>query len=404
MTLGPISCLRMALLCSALSAPWAATAAEANYKLDTGDIVEIDIFGMPEFKRRATVNIDGDVAIPFVGGLHASGLSLAELRSSIGAALIGVGAMQSPQVTVEIAEHRPFFISGDVSRPGATAYRKGLTVRHAIALSGGFDALRFRSENPLMAAPELRAKHQALLLDLARAEARIASVQAEIGNQTDFEMEAASSTQGASAKVIEEITKAERHSLAARMQEWAKQHEFHRVKIEQAREQVAALTGSLEQQSEAAKYQKAAMERTTANVMKGVTAINRGDEERRSLALMKSTETDTRSRLASASTDLANAVRELDRMSADRAASLQKSFEAATVEREKLKLDLRAMTEKLLYAGALKAQMGKAAAPEITIHRNADGEKTSFSADQDTLIKPGDLIEIAIDPMALASR
>ena len=404
MTALTLSRLRAALLGAALCAPWSMPAAAGTYTLDTGDILEIDIFGMPDFKRRVAVNADGDIAIPFIGGLPASGLSLAQLRSSIGAALIKVGAMQNPQVTVEVAEHRPFFISGDVSRPGATAWRKGLTVRHAIALSGGFDALRFRSENPLMAAPDLRSKHQAQLLDLARAEARLASVQSEIANRTDFEIEAAANAQGAAAKVLENIAKAERHALAARMQEWAKSHEFQRMKVEQAREQVAALTGSLEQQTEAAKYQKTAMERTAANVMKGVAAINRGDEERRSLAMMKATETDTRSRLAAAATDLATAEREFDRMAADRTASLQKAFEAATVEREKIKLDLRALAEKLLYAGALKAQMGRAAAPEITIHRNKDGETSSFAADQDTPIRPGDLIEVMIDPMAVAGR
>ena len=398
------SVLSLALACLAFSAPAPIRAAEASYRLDTGDIVEIDIFGMPDFKRRATVNIDGDVAIPFVGGLHASGLSLAELRSSIGDALIRAGAMQSPQVTVEIAEHRPFFISGDVSRPGATAYRKGLTVRHAIALSGGFDALRFRSENPLMAAPELRSKHQALLLDFARAEARIASLQAEIDGKADFRIEPATVPQGPAAKVLEDIAKAERHALATRTQEWAKQLEFQRGKVGQAREQVASLTSSLEQQTEAAIYQKAAMERAAANVMKGVAAVNRGDEERRSLAMMKATETDTRSRLSTANADLNASLRELDRMSADHAASLQKSFEAASVEREKIKLDLRALAEKLLYAGALKAQMGRAASPEITIHRTVDGEKTSFAADQDTEILPGDLIEVMIDPMAVAGR
>ncbi len=404
MMVSPASCLRLVLLCTVLSGPGPAIATESNYKLDTGDIVEIDIFGMPDFKRRATVNIDGDVAIPFVGGLHASGLSLSDLRSSIGAALIRAGAMQNPQVTVEITEHRPFFISGDVSRPGATAWRKGLTVRHAIALSGGFDALRFRSENPLMATPELRSRQQALLLDLARAETRIASLRAEIADKTDFEMAEASTPQGASTQVMEDIAKAERHALLSRVQQWKKQTEFQQRKVEQARELVAALTESLDQQSEAAKFQKTAMERTTANVAKGVAAINRGDEERRSLAMMKASETDTRSRLASANTDLATALRELDRATADRTATLQKNFEAASVEREKVKLDLRALTEKLLYAGALKAQIGRAAAPEIVIHRNVDGEKTSFNADQDTQIQPGDLIEITIDPMAVAGR
>ncbi len=403
MTSHPPSRLRLALLATALCAPWMACAAEGTYKLDTGDIVEIDIFGMPEFKRRVAVNIDGDVAIPFVGGLPASGLSLAELRRSIGAALIGAGAMQNPQVTVEIAEHRPFFISGDVSRPGATAYRKGLTVRHAIALSGGFDALRFRSENPLMAAPELRARHQALLLDLARAEARLASAHAEAADKSDFEL-ATPNLQGAASGVLEDIARGERHALATRMQEWTKQQEFQRMKVAQAREQVAALTNSLEQQTEAAKHQTVAMERTAANVMKGVAAINRGDEERRSLAMMKATETDTRSRLASANTEWATARRELDKMAAERAANLQKAIEAASVDREKIKLELRALAEKLLYAGTLKAQMGRAATPEITIHRMVHGEKTSIVADQDTQILPGDLIEVMIDPMAVASR
>ena len=359
---------------------------------------------MPDFKRRATVNVDGEVAIPFVGALQAAGLSLAELRASIGAGLIRMGAMQNPQVTVEMAEHRPFYISGDVSRPGAIAYRKGLTVRHAIALSGGFDALRFRTENPLMIAPELRSRRQALLIDLARAEARLASVQAEIANQTDFKISPSDLPQEASAKVLEEIIMAERHALAARLKEWDKQHEFHRLKVEQAREQVTALSGSLDQQSEAAKFQKIAMERTAANVAKGVAAINRGDEERRSLAQIKATETDTRSRLASANTDLAAAVRELDRMANDRASNLQKAFEAASVEREKIMLDIRALGEKLLYAGALKAQMGRATTPDIMIHRIVDGAKSSFAADADTQIHPGDLIDIMIDPIAATAN
>ena len=243
MTTRSISGLCMVLLCATLSTTWPAWAGDKAYKLDTGDIVEIDIFGMPEFKRRATVNVDGEVAIPFVGALQAAGLSLAELRASIGAGLIRMGAMQNPQVTVEMAEHRPFYISGDVSRPGAIAYRKGLTVRHAIALSGGFDALRFRTENPLMMAPELRSRRQALLLDLARAETRLASVQAEIANQADFKISPSALPQEASTKVLEDIILAERQALAARMKEWEKQHEFHRLKVEQAREQVAAELG-----------------------------------------------------------------------------------------------------------------------------------------------------------------
>ena len=369
------------------------------YLLDTGDAIEMDVYGMPDFKRRMAVNVDGDISLPFAGSVHAAGLSLAGLRDAIAAALATAGAMDKPQVTLEIAEYRPFYIAGDVSRPGAIPFRRGLTVRHAVALAGGTDALRFRSENPLMMAPDLRSRHQSLLLDLARTQAKLAAIQAEFAGRPDFAFHPDDQPKGVAPKVMEDIVAAERQALASRLQEWTKQTAFQRERIAQSRLQVANLTTSLEQQVEAARYQAAAAERTAGNVARGVAGINRGDEERRNAALMKAQETDTRSRLAAASTELATSIRDLDRLEGEHRASLVRDAEQLSIDREKIGLDVRASAEKLLYAGAIKAQIGHAAEPEVIIHR----DRQRIAADADTEVRPGDLVEVTINPEAVAA-
>jgi len=44
----------------------------------------------------------------------------------------------SPNVHVNIEEYRPFYINGQVKKPGGYPYQPGLTIQRAISLAGGF--------------------------------------------------------------------------------------------------------------------------------------------------------------------------------------------------------------------------------------------------------------------------
>ena len=44
----------------------------------------------------------------------------------------------NPRVTIEVVNYRPFYILGQVNRPGSYSYVEGMTVRMAIAIAGGF--------------------------------------------------------------------------------------------------------------------------------------------------------------------------------------------------------------------------------------------------------------------------
>jgi polysaccharide export outer membrane protein len=48
------------------------------------------------------------------------------------------GYVREPNVSAEIMNYRPFFILGEVSKPGSYPYSSNLTVMNAVATAGGF--------------------------------------------------------------------------------------------------------------------------------------------------------------------------------------------------------------------------------------------------------------------------
>ena len=53
-------------------------------------------------------------------------------------ARLGAKYVRDPQVTVDIHQHRPFFILGEVRTPGQYPYVSGMTVETAVAIAGGY--------------------------------------------------------------------------------------------------------------------------------------------------------------------------------------------------------------------------------------------------------------------------
>lgn len=46
--------------------------------------------------------------------------------------------MRDPRVNVEVLQYRPFYIIGEVSKPGEYPYRNGMNIMSAVAVAGGF--------------------------------------------------------------------------------------------------------------------------------------------------------------------------------------------------------------------------------------------------------------------------
>jgi polysaccharide export outer membrane protein len=107
------------------------------YTLDTGDMVRITVYGDANLTNSYNIDASGAIAFPLVGEIQARGLTAQQTASKIATALTN-GYMRNPDVSVEIAQYRPFFIQGEVMQGGQYPYVYGMSVRAAISRAGGF--------------------------------------------------------------------------------------------------------------------------------------------------------------------------------------------------------------------------------------------------------------------------
>lgn len=118
--------------------PTAARAAGGErYPLDSGDKLRIVIFGEEHLTRSYTVDGSGHISMPLIGAVAARGLTTFELENRI-AAQLKEKYVKDPKVTIEVEIYRPFFILGEVRRPGQYPYVTGMTVETAVAIAGGY--------------------------------------------------------------------------------------------------------------------------------------------------------------------------------------------------------------------------------------------------------------------------
>jgi polysaccharide export outer membrane protein len=77
------------------------------------------------------------VDIPLVGQVKAKGLTTVEFGHAVEDALRD-GFLKDPKVSIEVMNYRPFYILGEVTKPGEYPYSNGLTVLNAVATANGF--------------------------------------------------------------------------------------------------------------------------------------------------------------------------------------------------------------------------------------------------------------------------
>lgn len=107
-----------------------------EYRLGPGDQLRITVFGEPDLTGQYLVGSQGRIAYPLVGEIDAAGSTLLEFTDRLQTALSAF--LRAPNVSVEVANYRPFFILGEVQRPGTYPYSANLTVLNAVATAGGF--------------------------------------------------------------------------------------------------------------------------------------------------------------------------------------------------------------------------------------------------------------------------
>ena len=115
----------------------AAAASDQDYKLGVSDRVRINVYNEPTLSGEFPVNANGAIAVPLIGDVGAVGKTTSELSREIETRLAD-GYLREPRVAIDVIGFRPFYILGEVNKPGEYPYSSGLTVMNAVATAQGF--------------------------------------------------------------------------------------------------------------------------------------------------------------------------------------------------------------------------------------------------------------------------
>jgi len=113
--------------------------AENRYVLGAGDKLQIYVYGLEAFKNATfIVADDGTLSLPLMDKVPAAGKTVGELEATIKSTLADQQILKNPLVNVQPAGLRPYYILGEVNKPGEYEYTPGMTVLAAVSKAGGF--------------------------------------------------------------------------------------------------------------------------------------------------------------------------------------------------------------------------------------------------------------------------
>ncbi len=111
-----------------------------EYTIGPQDVLDIDVFGLPELSKTVRVSSDGTIMLALLGRLRASGLTVEQFRQQL-ETMYAKTYLQNPQVTVFVHEihSRPISVTGAVDHPGVFQLADNQTLIDVISVAGGLN-------------------------------------------------------------------------------------------------------------------------------------------------------------------------------------------------------------------------------------------------------------------------
>lgn len=406
------------LLILFLLVPPRAHAAQAEYVLAPGDVVEVGVVGVPDLRHRATIDVDGRASFPLLGSIHAAGLTVAELDKQI-KSLLSTKAFRARQtdsrgrslatqdndvvmispeeVIVEVAEYRPVYLNGDVAKPGAQTYRPGMTVRQAIALAGGYDTMRFRSRDPFLDSADFHSDYYDLWTEFAKVSAEIARLQAELDGKSTFQRPGLGDVP-LPAPVTSKIIDLESQRFGVDTADLAKEKRYLSEAIAQEDRRIEVLDQQRQSEKQDADADAADYKEVMSNFRKGILPTTRVSETRR-LTLESATRVlQTTALLNDVERKRSEFARSLEGIDDKRRKELLQNMQDATVRLNDVRDRLQSVSEKLLYAGMARSQLtrGPGGEPDVKVFRKEKDTTATMVANDQTELMPGDVVDVKL--------
>lgn len=153
--------------CAANYGGMPAIAAEAAepYRLGSGDEIRVTIFGLDGLTNTYAVGDAGAISVPLLNTITVQGRTVGEVETLLATQLRERDIAPRASVSVQVARYRPFYILGEVQKPGEIAFAPGMTILKAVSIAGGYT---FRANTRRAIVTRAGENKRALATDLIR--------------------------------------------------------------------------------------------------------------------------------------------------------------------------------------------------------------------------------------------
>jgi polysaccharide export outer membrane protein len=383
--------------------------ATAQYRIDIGDVIEISVAGVPELQRRVQVKPDGSVSIPLLGTYSVVGLADSEMEAKIQAAAatkifrqrlpdgrLSATPINPEEVTATVVQYRPIYVNGDVAKPGEQPFRPLITVRQAVALSGGYDILHLKNDNPNFVFSDLKGEYQSLLISLAKEQAHISRLTAELeGKDVLDEYPLADGSMAPDR--MKEIMDIEGEHLKIDQIDHEREKAFLRSAAKKAGEEIKVLETQESKEEQGTQSDAEELRKVLDLFGKGALPSPRVTDARRAVLLSSTRKLQTAAQLMQIRKQEDDFARQVERLDDQRRIKLLQELQDARVLLGQVQAKLRSTSEKMKYAAVrLSIGHGSELRPDIAIIRKGGKGIERVAADEDSELLPGDVIEVAM--------
>lgn len=114
-----------------------ATEAGSDYRVGTGDVIQVSVWKEPEASTTVVVRPDGKISIPLVNDLVVNGKTPMEIQEMVAGKLAPF--INSPNVTITVREihSKKVYVLGEVNRNGSFPVVQPTTVLQILTEAGG---------------------------------------------------------------------------------------------------------------------------------------------------------------------------------------------------------------------------------------------------------------------------
>ncbi len=381
----------------------------AEYKIDVGDVIEIMVARVPELQRRVPVRSNGTISFPLLGTLPVAGLLPSEVEANIQAGLAtkifrqrtpdgreNAVAIEPDEVTAVVVQHKPIYVNGDVSKPGEQAFRPFMTARQAIALSGGYDILRLRMENPILLSADLRGEYESLWTEFAKERARVSRLNIGLGENDTLDQKLLADVPISPSRKAE-IVSVEAEYLRTDQADYEREKAFLQHSIQQGNEQIKVLSEQNAKEEQGVQADVEELQRINELFGKGSLPSPRVTDARRSVLLSSTRKLQTAAQLMQVKKQQDDIARQLERIDDQRRIKLLQDLQDARTKLGQLRAKLQSVGEKLLYTAARSQVMrGNELKPDLAVIRMGKSGPERMTVDQDSELQPGDVVEVTL--------